>query len=68
MVRILCEMKHLLLTEPKLCPEVINANQDWEFRKIIGREDIDVCCTLWWSGARCWSLSTHIRYVGGGGV
>jgi hypothetical protein len=29
------------LTEPQLCPEVIDANQDWEVRKIIGREDVD---------------------------
>jgi hypothetical protein len=28
-------------TEPKSCLEVINANQDWEVRKIIGREDVD---------------------------
>jgi hypothetical protein len=29
------------LTEPQLGPEVIDANQEWEVRKVIGREDVD---------------------------
>jgi hypothetical protein len=28
-------------TEPQLAAHVINAKQDWEVRKIIGKEDID---------------------------
>jgi hypothetical protein len=28
-------------TEPPLCPQVIGADQDWEIRKIVGKEDID---------------------------
>ena len=28
-------------TEPQLCPQVIDADQDWEVRQIIGKEDID---------------------------
>jgi hypothetical protein len=28
-------------TEPQLCPQVIDADRDWEVRQIIGKEDVD---------------------------
>jgi hypothetical protein len=39
------------LTAPKLSP-IHDADEEWEVRKIIGKEYVDGVRTTWWSGAR----------------